>query len=98
MRFDKQISFQRVTPGAYQDNGDYAEDTVVEVSTWANITAAGENTMQLLYGNIRQNALVVRIQGYAGIFDYILIGGKRYKVDRRLTLERTETFVVSEVQ
>ena len=100
MRFDEPVYFVKDLPGQYNaQTGDYDDGDTQEVFRYANITDAGETTMNLVYGRIKQGALVIRIQGgLPGPFDYIRIGTKRFRADRVRQLRRLSVFVVSEVQ
>lgn len=99
MRYDTPIYFQRITAGVYDPaTGDYADDTVVETVRYASIMDTRTETMNLLYGEIRQGSLTIHIQNhYIGVFDHIRIGGKVYRGDYRRCLRTKETFIVSEV-
>ena len=93
------IYFQRVTAGAYDpETGDYGSDTVTEAARYAAVMDTRTETMQLVYGEIRQGSLTVHIQNhYTDSFDHIRIGAKRYRVDFRRWLRVKESFVLSEV-
>ena len=99
MRYDTPVFFQRVQPGEYdQKTGDYGPDTITETKKYASVTSSGVNTLQLVYGEIRQGSLVVRLQQhYKEPFDRIRIGEKLYKADLSRPLRNGHTFVVSEV-
>lgn len=97
MRYDTPIFFQRVTPGEYNENtGDYGEDTISEEKRFAAVTDAGCKTLNLLYGEIREGAVVARIQrSYKEAFDRVRIGYKVYRCD----LSRGKrVFILSEVK
>ena len=100
MRFDTPIYFQLVQRGAYNENtGDYDKDTVTEDIKYAAISTTSINTLKLMYGEIKEGCLTVRLQRpYNKIFDRIRIGEKLYKVDNRKTLNNKEVFIVSELQ
>ncbi|MGI6168295.1 MAG: hypothetical protein ACOYI4_01075 [Christensenellales bacterium] len=101
MRYDTPIYFQRIAPGAYDPaTGDYADDDVSETKAYASITDTKEETMRLVYGEIKQGSLTVRLQNrYEEPFDYIRIGEtRRYTVDFRRRLRVKDVFFVSEVQ
>ena len=100
MRFDTPIYFQRIIAGEYNPNtGDYANDTVIEVLRYASVTNSGAETLNLIYGEIKQGSFTIRIQGqYKEPFDRIRIGEKIYRVDFSRSLRNKQTFVVSEVQ
>lgn len=98
MRYDKPIYFQTVTPGAYdKTTGNYGEETVTEVQRFASVTDSGLETLRLVYGEIRQGSLIVRLpRPYLGEFDRLRIDGKKYAVDVAKLGRRV--FIVSEVQ
>lgn len=100
MRFDTPIYFQSVVRGEYNaTTGDYADDTAEEVERYASVSDTGTDTLTLVYGGLKQGSLTIRLQSvYDGIFDYIRIGSKRYRVDKIRTLRHKQTFIVSEVQ
>lgn len=99
MRFDTPVYFQRVERGAYDPTtGNYAPDTPVEDMRRASVTDSSAQTLQLVYGELKQGSLTVRIQNhYTEPFDRIKIGGKLYRVDMTRKLRSKQTFVVSEV-
>jgi hypothetical protein len=100
MRADTPIYFQTVKKGAYDANtGDYGEPTVAEVKKYASVTDSGVETLNLVYGEIRQGSKVVRLNGnYNEPFDRIRIGRKIYRVDMTRPLRNKHIFVVSGVQ
>ena len=62
MRFDTPVLFQRITDGAYNaENGDYGDDSIESVKVYADVTDAGVETLNLVYGELRQGAKVVRL-------------------------------------
>lgn len=97
MRFNTPIFFQRVRAGEYNENtGDYGKDAISEEKRFAAVTDAGCKTLNLLYGEIREGAIVARIQRpYKEAFDRIRIGDKVYRCD----LSRSKRiFILSEVK
>lgn len=100
MRFDTPIYFQRIVPGEYDaSTGDYGEDVTKEVQRWASVTSSGAETLNLVYGELKQGSLTIRLQShYTEPFDQIRIGEKVYRVDMTRKLRSKQTFVVSEVQ
>lgn len=96
MRFDTPVYFQRITAGEYDSNtGDYGEDTITEEKRFASVTDAGNKTLSLLYGEIREGSKIARIQRpYNESFDRIRIGEKVYRCD---LCRRKKVFIVSEV-
>lgn len=100
MRMDTPVFFQRIQPGAYDPNtGNYGADSIVEQERFASVTSTGINTLHLVYGEVKQGSLTVRLQTrYAEPFDRIRIGEKFYRVDMERPLRTKHVFVVSEVQ
>lgn len=99
MRYDTLIYFQSVSAGAYDpETGDYGSDTVTEAARYAAVMDTRTETMQLVYGELKQGSLTVHIQThYTDPFDRIRIGEKHYRVDLRRRLRVKESFVLSEV-
>ena len=99
MRYDTPIYFQLVSAGAYNpETGDYGSDTVTEAARYAAVMDTRTETMQLVYGELKQGSLTVHIQNhYTDPCDRIRIGEKRYRVDLRRRLRVKESFVLSEV-
>lgn len=97
MRYDTPVFFQKVQSGEYDSqSGNYAEDTIIETRRDASVTDSGVNTMNLVYGSLKQGSLTIRLhQPYAEPFNKIRIGGKTYRADFS---RRQKVFVVSEVQ
>ena len=101
MRFDTPIYFQTVKEkGEYDpETGNYAEDTVTEDEVFASVTNSTTETLNLVYGSIKQGSKTVRLQNhYSKPFDRIRIGEKLYRVDFSRELKLKHIFVVSEVQ
>lgn len=97
---DTPIYFCSSIPGAYDPTtGDYAESVDMEMLKWASVTDSGTETMNLVYGEVKQGSKTVRIQGhYTQPFNHIRIGNKKYRADMSRPLRRLHVFVVSEVQ
>lgn len=100
MRFDTPVFFQSVEQGKYNSStGDYEPATVTEDKCWACVTDAKTETIKMVYGEIKQGCLTVRLQNtYRKPFDRIKIGDKLYRVDFSRILRTKQIFVVSEVQ
>ena len=80
-------------------SGDYREEKAKEVKLYADVTDAGSKTLNLMYGQLKEGVLVIRLQQhYTEPFEFIRIGSKRYRVDYERKLRRMHVFVVSEVQ
>lgn len=100
MRYDKQVYFQRITPGEYDpDTGNYADDIVEETLRYASVMNTGEDTLRLVYDGPKQGSLTIQIQNhYTEPFDRIRVGENVYSVDYSRELRTKHVFVVSEVQ
>ena len=100
MRFDIPVYFQTVTPGAYDvTTGNYGEPTITEEKRYASVTDTGIETLNIIYGEIRQGVKTVRLQNYYDKpFNRVRIGEKVYRVDRARPLRLKYTLIVSEVQ
>ena len=83
MRYNKPVYFQRLTPDKYDtETGDYVENEPLEDKKFADVTDAGMNTQQIVYGTLKKGSIVVRLQQpYIKPFDYIRFAEKRYKAD-----------------
>lgn len=99
MRYDTPIYFQTVKAGAYDaSTGNYGESTKTEVQRYASVSDVGDETLRLIYGELKQGCLVVRLQNhYTEPFDRIRIGKKFYSIDKSRRLRVKHIFVVSEV-
>lgn len=97
MRYNIPIFFQRKEPGAFDEaTHNYNADTVTEEKRYASVTITGTDTLQLVYGNIKQQSLTIRLlRPYKKPFNNIRIGSKIYAVDFS---RGNKAFVISEVQ
>lgn len=100
MRFDTPVYFQTVETGDYDElTGNYAADVVGEVKCYASVTNSGADTLRLVYGEIKQGSLTIRLQNHFNDpFSRIRIGDKLYTVDMERRLYTKHVFVISEVQ
>lgn len=100
MRFDTPVYFQTIKAGEYDENtGNYGADVISEEMRLASVTSTGRETLNLLYGEIKQGVFTVRLQNrYDKPFDRIRIDSKTYRVDSSRNLRTKQTLVVSEVQ
>lgn len=100
MRFDTPIYFQCVQAGKLDENThNYGQDTVIETKVYANVSTTATETLKIVYGDIKQNSLTIRLQmPYKNVFDRIKVGEKFYKVDSAKQLRNKQVFIVSEVQ
>lgn len=97
MRYNIPVFFQRKEPGALDLNThNYGEDKVTEVKRYADVTITGTDTLQLVYGTLKQQSLTIRLQRpYTAPFDTVRIGSKIYAVGFS---RGSKAFVISEVQ
>ena len=100
MRYDRTIYLCRRGIETYDDaTGDYIESEPSCVKRRATIMDTRKDTMQLVYGEIRQGSLTVHIQNhYHCAIDYMMIDGIKYRIDYQRKLRTKHTYVVSEVQ
>lgn len=100
MRFDTPIFFQVVQPGEYDAvTGNYGADVVRETKRYASVTNSSIETLNLIYGELKQGSLTILIQGrYTEPFDRIRVGKKNYQVDMTREPRNMQAFVVSEAQ
>ena len=97
MRYSTPVYFQRIKSEYDATTGNSGISILSEVKRYAAVTDTGTETLQLLYGDIKQGALTIRLQRpYDAAFDRIRIGEKFYRVDRSRLKKRV--FIVSEVQ
>lgn len=100
MRYDTPILFRRLVTGAYDaDTGDYADDTYADTKVYGSVMDTNTQTMNLVYGGIKQGSLTVHVQNHIDVpFDVIVINKKKYRVDYTRKLRTKQSFIVSEVQ
>ena len=100
MRYDKPIYFQRIIPGAYDpDTGNYADDEITETKVFANVTETGVETLKLIYGDLTQGSVTIKLlQHYEKPFDRIRIGHRFYSVDFQKKHPTKHYLVCHEVQ
>lgn len=100
MRYDTPVYFQRIKPGEYDaSTGNYGEDTITEDECWASVTDTDIETLNIIYGSIKQGVKTIRLQNhYDKPFDRVRIGKEVYRVDRARPKRIKYTLIVSEVQ
>lgn len=99
MRFDKEVYFHTEKSDYNDKTGDYDRLKPSEVPRMASVNQTETAMIRMVYDSIPQESLTVRLQNkYEKPFDYIRIGKKRYKVDKRIDLYTKQAFIVSEVQ
>lgn len=99
MRYDTAIYFQLIRQGIYDPKtGDYADGDPVETKVYADVTDTSTDTKQILYGDIKRNSKVIRLQQhYTKTYNRIRIDEKQYIVDFERKLRTKQILVVSEV-
>ena len=97
MRYDTPVYFRRYGERGYNKaTGNYEDAQPIEVMRYADVTDAGAETLNLIYGELKQGCKTIRLQrGYMEPFSEIRIGEKKYRVD---FIRWNKVFVVSEVQ
>jgi hypothetical protein len=99
MRFDTAVFFQRIGSEYDETTGNYNTTILSEEKRYASVTASSVETLNLVYGKVKQGSLTVRLQNhYSEHFNRIRIGDKIYRVDSARPLRNKYTLVVSEVQ
>ena len=98
MRFDTPVYFQRIKTEYDASTGNHEISVLSEEKRFASVTASSIETLNLVYGELKQGSLTVRLQNhYSAPFDRIRIGEKVYRVDSARPLRIKFTLVVSEV-
>ena len=97
MRYDTPIYFQTNKQPKYDaTSGNYVEVAPDEEKCFANVTDSGVDTLNLVYGGLKQGSLTIRLQRpYKKPFNTIRVDDKQYRVDFS---RNRQAFIVSEVQ
>lgn len=100
MRFDTPIRFQLYKIGELdRKTGDYDKAVEESAQIWADVTDAGAETLNLIYGAFKQGVKTIRLQNhYNEPFDRIRIGNAVYRVDFERRLRTKHVFVASVVK
>lgn len=100
MRYDTMIILRRIINGEYNEaTGNYDDDTFEDTKVYGSVMDTNTQTMNLVYGAIKQGSLTVHLQNHIDVpFEYIVINGKKYRVDYSRRLRTKQSFIVSEVQ
>lgn len=93
------VYFQLTRQGKYdQETGNYADSEPAETKVYASVADAGTETVQMVYGMLKQGSKVVQLQNhYKKAFNRIRIGDRKYRVDFERKLRAKHVFIVSEV-
>lgn len=96
MRYDKMVSFVLEKGEFNSETGN--TDTVISKQTglMANVSDMSTDKQKLYYGKLKNEAYTIIIQGRVPhAFDYIIMRGKKYTVDRSRELPLTTTIFMS---
>lgn len=98
MRYTTAVFFQKVEPGEFNtETHNYGEDKITETKRYASDSDSGLETLKLVFGDIKQGSLIIRLQRpYEEAFDRVRIGDKIYTASMAKLKKRV--FVLSEVQ
>ena len=99
MRYDIPVVFVKQTEGHYDyDLGEHVEGQRQETAMLANVTDLGSERTVNIFGDVKENARVVRLLGhYEGMFDHIEIEDVSYTVLKTQNLRYKQTLIVQEV-
>ena len=98
MRYDKKVIFVKETGDKYNySSGNYESGELELEERFCDITDAGAETMNLLYGKVVQGAKIVRVKTKLyDIYDYLLIDGKKYQIQMVQAFRQDQYFHVME--
>lgn len=98
MRYDKPVYFVKVSQKQYDpDSGEWKNGEPVKTKKYANVTHMGAERQQAVFGDVRSNRLVVRLQrAYTEPYDFIELNGKRCTVDTERCPSDKQSLVVME--
>ena len=83
MRYDTPIFFVKETDKHYDPEvGEWIQGEPVRTKKYANVTHMGVERQQAVFGDVKANRLVIRLQRpFTGVYDFIEIGEKVYHTD-----------------
>lgn len=96
MRYDTPVSFAREKNKYNNKTGN--TETVISYQTevLANVSDTSAEMSSLMYGQVKKGTYTIIIQGKPPhVFDCILIGGKKYTVDKSRETHLTSTYFLS---
>ncbi len=96
MRYDKPLYFVSNVDKHYDaELGEWVQGQTSRVKKFANITAMSENRQQVIFGDVSNKRLIVRLQRvYCKPYDLIEINGKSYQVDTEHVAKGSLSLVV----
>lgn len=101
MRYMDKISFFKETESKYDyELGEHVKGVLEETELEVNITDLGSERSIKLFGDIQENAKVIRLQPIqeALAFDYVVIESKTFKPMKTLFPLNRKTYIVKEFQ
>ena len=96
MRYDKPIYFVSNVDKHYDaELGEWVQGQTSRVKKFANVTAMSANRQQVIFGDVSNKRLVVRLQRvYSEPYDLLEIDGKSYQVDNEHVTSDSLSLVV----
>ena len=96
MRYDKPLYFVRNIDKHYDaELGEWVQGETSRVKKFANITAMSENRQQVIFGDVSNKRLIVRLQRvYREPYDLLEIDGKSYQADNEHVTSDSLSLVV----
>ena len=96
MRYDKPLYFVSNFDKHYDaELGEWVHGQTSRVKKFANITAVSENRQQVIFGDVSNKRLVVRLQRvYREPYDLLEIDGKSYQADNEHVTSDSLSLVV----
>jgi hypothetical protein len=100
MRYDTPIHFQKTGKSTYnKKTGNHEAGGTEETTVYASVSSAEADAVQLIYGTLKQDVMMVHLQNqYKDAFDFVRIGSKIYRPDYVKRLRTKEIIYMSEVQ
>lgn len=99
MRYLDKVVFISKKDSYYDyDLGEHVVGTLEETELEVNVTDLGSNRSIALFGDIKENAKVIRLQPSqdALAFGYVVINDKKYKLMKDIFPRDRKTFIVKE--
>lgn len=79
MRYDQTVYLIKNQGEVYnEDTGDYEQGSPIMFERQAHVSSAGTQTLNNLYGGVKEGAIVIRLKQNYLEFDEILYRGKYY--------------------
>jgi len=99
LRFDRKVTLIKEGEEVYDyDTGDYVLSEPIIHNMWANISDAGLEERQAIFGGVDVQGLVVRFRHRLPAFDTLDINGQTFNVKTVKRLRHKTVLFVSEKQ